>query len=127
MYYIIKLNGLYDILCALAILDITPFILRTPLDVLIIPILRKLHTSMFLSIYYSESIVHRFFAYWIFTYGVIRLYSSDSTLIAYTYYIEAFAIANECFVKKTMHINKSVFVIFSSILLGFLCETCYKE
>jgi hypothetical protein len=67
----------------------------------------------------------RFLAYWIFTYGIIRLYSSENIVIAYSYYIEAMAIANESLVKKTMHMDKAYFVICASILLGYMSEV-YK-
>lgn len=108
--YIIKLNGLYDILCAMTILDLIN-----------IPTLKNLHLSMFL-VNCTESQVVRLLSYWIFTYGMIRLHSSESRVIYYSYYIEAAAIANEALVKKTMYVEKAWFVICSSILLGYMTE-----
>ena len=69
---IIKLNGIYDILCTISILKIIE-----------IPILDKLHLSM---IYPKSNINERLFAFWIFTYGIIRL-SNNYDLIAYSYVI----------------------------------------
>ncbi len=108
--YVIRLNGIYDILCSLAILHI-----------LYIPGLRELHLGMLIKREQYSS-YEPYFAYWIFTYGIIRLFSTDSQLIAYSYYIEAAVIAFECFVKKTMVVDKSVFVISTSILLGYVCQ-----
>jgi hypothetical protein len=110
LMYAIKLNGLYDILCAMSILD-----------VINIPTLKNIHLSMFL-VNCSESRLDHMLAYWIFTYGIIRLYSSESRVISYSYYIEAAFIANESLVKKTMHMDKAYFVICSSILLGYSIE-----
>jgi len=111
LYYIYKLNGLYDILSAISILGIN------------IPIVKKnLHLSMFLNDREPDEMSQRFLAYWIFTYGIIRLYSSENIVIAYSYYIETAFIANESFIKKTMHMDKSYFVICASILLGFIAE-----
>jgi len=113
LLYIAKLNGIYDILCAMAILDI--------LDV---PVLQTLHLSMFLLP--IDELCKRMMAYWIFTYGIIRLCSSDPRVISYSYYIEAAFIAYESLVKKTMHVDKASFVICSSILLGYMAETNNK-
>ena len=132
---LVKLNGIYDILCSLAILDIIPYLVspqnpRRSIGSLLITRLSQLHTSMFFQIPSKvpcscilpdhEHALQRFFAYWIFTYGIIRLCSNDSRLIAYSYYVEALVITNECFIQKTMHVNKSVFVIVISILLGYI-------
>ena len=131
--YIIKLNGLYHILCAISILDWDK-------DVGIdIPVLKTLHLSMFLNHFVNDSIADtdiastekknalfkRVLAYWIFTYGAIRLFSSENCVIAYSYYIEAAVVANELLVKQTMHINRAYFVICSSILLGYVAEVHY--
>jgi len=109
--------------------DISPHNPRRSIGSFLIPVLSQLHTSMFSLppvlvprsgvLIYPDPTLRHFFAYWIFTYGIIRLCSTDSTLVAYSYYIEAIAIANECFIQKTMRVDKSVFVIFSSILLGY--------
>jgi hypothetical protein len=69
-------------------------------------------------------IMQRFMAYWIFTYGVLRIYSgynNNYELAAISYFIEAAIISNECFIYKSMVLDRSVFVIISSIGLGGLC------
>ena len=110
LHYIIKANGIYDILCALSILKIIS-----------IPYLKDLHLSMIKD--YSRDnnneLFERFLAYWIFTYGVIRL-SHTYTLISYTYFIEAIVFWNE-YRKNTVHSNKVQFVIITSLILGYLC------
>ena len=83
--------------------------------------------------------MERFLAYWLFTYGLIRIFG-DRRLIAYSYFTEATFFANEWrmqyeyksstpsasltvfFTNYSMDISsfKSVFVIVSSILLGGL-------
>ena len=110
---IILLNGIYDILCAISILQIVN-----------IPIINNLHLSMLNLSQDNNPIMQRFMAYWIFTYGVLRIYSGYSNnyeLAAISYFIEAAIISNEFFIYKSMVINSSVFVIISSIVLGGLC------
>jgi hypothetical protein len=133
--YIIKLNGLYDILCAISILDLDRDI---GID---LAMLKNLHLSMFLNRFVNGSIadndvdisknalLKRVLAYWIFTYGAIRLFSSENYVIAYSYYIEVAVVANELLLKKTMHLHPAYFVICSSIFLGYVAETkkYYKQ
>jgi hypothetical protein len=101
------INGIYDILCALSILKIID-----------IPILNNLHLSMIENNIKNNPIFERFFAYWIFTYGVMRI-SNNTIIIAYSYFIEAIFIFHE-YLNKSVHPNKSLFVIISSLLLGFI-------
>jgi hypothetical protein len=116
--YLVKLNGVYDILCAIAILDIWRF------SGTAISVLQNLHLSMFLLPVNDRpnELCKRMIAYWIFTYGIIRVFSSEPRVIAYSYYVEAMFIANESLVKKTMHTDKAYFVIWCSILLGYIAE-----
>ena len=95
---------------------------------------KTLHLQMFLDRFVNGSIadndidtsknalLKRVLAYWIFTYGAIRLFSSENHVIAYSYYIEAAVVANELFVKQTMDTNKAYFVICSSIFLGYVVD-----
>lgn len=103
IYYIIKLNAIYDILCALCILDI--------LD---IPVLNTIHLSML--IHKGSDISERFFAYWIFTYGCMRL-SNDRFTIKMSYGIEALCIANE---YSSLEKEKAIFVILCSLIFAGL-------
>lgn len=117
--YIIKINGIYDILCALCILRI-----------IYIPYLDNLHLSMMkdysplpTSQFHTQSsrLFERFFSYWIFTYGVVRL-SNNYQFVSYSYYIEAVFFTNE-YIYNTTHSDKVFFVIGSSFLLGYLVHT----
>jgi hypothetical protein len=103
---IINLNGIYDILCALSILKIIN-----------IPILNNLHLSM-IKTSDRKLINERFFAYWIFTYGIIRT-SNCNYLITCSYYIEFIFITNEIF-QDTVKLDWGIFVAFTSLLLGHL-------
>jgi len=125
---VFMINGVYDILCAISILGIVPF-----------PILDELHLSVLKKNKKEDPLMERFLAYWLFTYGLIRIFG-DRRLIAYSYFTEATFFANEWrmqyeyksstpsasltvfFTNYSMDISsfKSVFVIVSSILLGGL-------
>ena len=108
---IVKINGIYDILCALSILKMVN-----------IPILQNIHLQMFHSNINNNE---RFLAYWIFTYGVIRL--KYNFFVPYSYYIEALFVANECLVHKTIVFEKGIFVIVSSGILGYLTQIDLKN
>ena len=116
--YIIKINGIYDILCALCILRI-----------IYIPYLNNLHLSMMKDYSppttsqvhtHSPELFERFFSYWIFTYGVVRL-SNNYKTVSYSYYIEAVFFMNEC-MYNSVHVPQAFFVIGSSVLLGYLAQ-----
>ena len=98
------INGLYDILCAACILKIVE-----------IPVLEDLHLSM---VKEKNPTADRFLAYWIFTYGVIRI-SGDNTLISCSYFIEAAFYFNEL-VQDNVYKEKTGFVIGSCLFLGGL-------
>ena len=102
---IVKINGIYDILCALTILRIIH-----------IPILDRLHISMITN--ETTPIFIRFFAYWIFTYGMIRVICNNH-LVTYSYYIEAACFMNEYY-NDSVNKEKTAFVIVSSLLLGLV-------
>ena len=106
--FIIKANGIYDILCALCILKIIN-----------IPILNNLHLSVIKNYSSNNDLFERFYAYWIFTYGIIRL-SNNNIWISYSYFIEAIFFTNEYFFD-TVYKDKAMFIIISSIILGFAC------
>ena len=110
LYYIVKFNGIYDIMCAQSILNFIH-----------IPQLHHLHLSMIKNHNYQNRLFERFFAYWIFTYGVIRL-SNNYTLISYSYYLEAMFFLNEYLINSAYR-DSSFFVITISLFLGFLCHS----
>ena len=95
-------NGIYDILCAACILHIIE-----------IP---SIHLSMIKT--ETNPITERYLAYWIFTYGVIRM-SGNNQLISCSYFIEALFFFNE-YRNDAVYTDKAWFVIISSIGLGVL-------
>lgn len=101
---IIFLNGVYDIICSASLLNI------------IHPFFTQFHLNMF---YFNlDPLEIRLLAYWIATYGSIRIIGSYK-LICISYCIEALFIINETFIEKTIYLDKGIFVIFFSFLLAF--------
>ena len=108
---IILLNGIYDILCAFSILR-----------VIYVPFLDKIHISMFNE---YDSNLQRILAYWIFTYGMIRLihYNDFSNgLVSASYCVEAACIFNEGIIYDKIIRPKCIFVTGSCIILSMLCN-----
>lgn len=110
--WFIFFNGIYDILCAISILLCT----NTPLS--------KIHLSIFKeNIHYQ--INNRLLAYWIITYGCIRLFilqqnKTINILIAITYFIEAFVYIYECKLHNTTIKYNVSLVSISSLIIGLL-------
>lgn len=105
---IVLFNGIYDIICAISMLNILP-----------IPFFDKLHISMFKE---HNQKLQRMFAYWILTYGIIRviLYNNWSNgLVSITYFLEALCIYNEYMCNQLVY-DKSMFVIIMSIFFGIM-------
>ena len=95
------LNGIYDICCSLAIINNYSF-------------LSKIHVLMFNSL-----INQRILAYWIFTYGIVRLYCglyNLAILSIITYLLEAFFFEYEYYVSKKLDRNKLNYVTFLCFL-----------
>lgn len=85
MTTIVRLNGLYDILCGSCLLKFIS-----------IPVLNKLHSEMFHPELISNDFACRLLGYWIITYGSIRLcHNRNSPLVSLSYYIEAIVLLNE--------------------------------
>jgi hypothetical protein len=105
LHSFIFLNGIYDVLCAACILHIVE-----------IPVLSELHLSMVRCD--ENNSCERYLAYWIFTYGIIRM-STHHQLISFSYWIEAISIMNE-YRNDAVNTDRALFVIFSSIGLGIL-------
>jgi hypothetical protein len=105
---IVLFNGIYDIICAISMLNIIP-----------IPVFDKLHISMFKE---HDQKLQRMFAYWILTYGIIRviLYNNWSNgLVSITYFLEALCIYNEYMCNELVY-DKSMFVIIMSVFFGIM-------
>lgn len=106
IYYIIKINGIYDIICALSILELLPNNITS-----------YLHTGMFNKTLHN--FIHkRTLAFFILTYGVIRIHN-HKYLTTYSYIIEALYYMNEL-TYNTIFIDKGLFVISTSLLLAIL-------
>lgn len=104
--FIIKINGIYDILCCLSILKFIN-----------IPILNNLHLSVIKNYSGDNELFERFYAYWIFTYGIIRL-SNNNELISYSYFIEAIFFTNE-YIIGTVYEDKVIFIVILTLILGY--------
>lgn len=123
MHYFVRLiligNGLYDLLCACSILFL--------LDVPVVGFLSTLHTTMFSNT--KNPIAFRILAYWLATYGIVRLaagYDKDTSLTrvaAMTYFIEAICWEYECMVGKSMMQIETSFVSVTSVILGVVVLT----
>ena len=120
LFFLIQINGIYDILSSLCILNIID-----------IPVLNKLHLNLFIvhniknirknninrKTNYYYLLFRRFLAYWIFIYGIIRI--CNNHLVPYSYYIESIVFLIE-FKKGSVHQMKSLFVILSCLIIGII-------
>lgn len=119
---ILIVNGAYDITCAFSILSASqaPFI----------RFLGTLHIQMFAKPQDMHNpIIHNLLAYWLLTYGTLRLIASSSaehtldSVAALTYFIESFAFQFESCVGRTLIQSKANFVSVSSTAIGILILT----
>ena len=110
--YVLVINGIYDLTCAVSILWFSS-----------IPGFRelsRLHSGM---LYQSTPLVRRMIAYGLMIHGVVRflagIYLSQGLLLAAaaSYFIEAFCVEAE---RKLMIPYKATFVSVSSVLLGIM-------
>ena len=108
---IIILNGIYDLACGISLLHN----FNLPIS--------RIHTSMFNIPIVGQD--KRFLAYWIITYGTMRVSGHLPTIIA-SYLIEAAFIANECS-HKTIHYSKATFVVGACILLALQSNKLMNE
>jgi len=114
--YFIIINGLYDILSALTILNF-----------LKIPYIKTLRLSLITKNTEPESILERFIGYSILANGLIRIMNGmtlneqpSQVIVAGTYFLEAFIMANEYYYYKSVDFQKSMFLICFSLYLGYL-------
>lgn len=110
-HYIVCANGIYDIICAYCIL----FEPNT--------YFAKIHMSIFTDASVSSPITSRLLAYWLYTYGFIRIgimYPDTRLIVASTYFIEAGAYANESLVYDSTYTYKSAWVAITSVILGYM-------
>ena len=110
MSVLVKLNGAYDIACALSILRYVP-----------LPIFSTIHVAMFRDYHRgSNDRFERFLGYWIFTYGLIRLFGIEPRIIALSYFIEAAVIMNEMLRHNTVIQKRGLFVVVSCAYSGYM-------
>jgi hypothetical protein len=114
-YYVVFLNGVYDILCAISMLFLP--------KVWIFSVFSRLHPSMFTTP--IDPITQRILSYWVMTYGAIRISAimrNDvvDSLVSMTYLFEATVFAFEYIVHGTTHLYKTIWVIISCILLTLI-------
>jgi hypothetical protein len=67
----------------------------------------------------NNPIFERYYAYWILTYGSMRLTTADTMFIRISYFIEAGCMTNELFTND-IDPEKALFVIILSLGFGFL-------
>ena len=106
IFFIIILNGIYDILCATSILKITHL---PPLDTLHLSMFHKKPNIFFLVLY-------------LFINGMIRIlgiYLKQYFIVSLTYFIEAGYILYETIQKNTVQ-YKAYFVVITSLILGII-------
>lgn len=114
--YVVFMNGVYDILCAFGIL-FQP-------NILVFSKFAKLHPTMFSDeAYQKHPILRRILAYWILTYGLIRIAIirhdiAIDVLVATTYLLEASAFAFEDIAHSTTQRYKVAWVSLTS---AFMC------
>lgn len=110
--FFVFLNSIYDIFCAIAILLFSNTLIG------------KIHLFIFnKNIHYQVN--NRLLAYWILTYGCIRLFilqenNTTNILIAITYFIEAFAYIYEYRYFNTTMKYKVAFISVTSFIIGLL-------
>jgi len=116
---ILFLNGVYDLMCMAGILWLS----KVP----IFDGLSQLHPTMFSSKDHSEHpVIKRLLAYWIMTYGTVRLIAGIYTeegldyVAAASYFIEALCFEIELLKGKTLLTEKVRFVSIFSAALGVL-------
>lgn len=79
---------------------------------------------------YDNEVVRRLLAYWLATYGVVRMSAGlyDNRIMtmcaAATYLIEGSACMHEAFIGS-MIIQKAFFVSFSSFVIAWCLVVCY--
>jgi len=104
------INGMYDLMCAFSILYFNKGFFA------------EIHTNMY-KIDSISLLSKRFLAYWIFTNGMVRLFSGIFPFLyiasAITYFIEVFVFVNE-FIMDKMKLRNVLFVTVTSFIIGTL-------
>ena len=108
---IIRLNGLYDLLCGACLLNIIQ-----------IPMLNRLYADMFHPALETNDFASRLLGYWIITYGTIRLcHDTHSPLVSLSYYLEAICLWHE------MEYHQQYSRLFFTSILSAYCGYIYTH
>ncbi len=108
---ILLLNGIYDIVCAYSILYVKNkhFFFA------------NIHKDMYVN---AADFKERYFSYWIFLNGVVRMISSIDprlySIASVTYFVESLVFTRE-YTMVRMKLPRVLFVVVSSFILGVLC------
>lgn len=108
---IIKINGIYDILCSMSILKILPNSLLTNIHKNIFKYDKQENTKD------SYKLFERILAFFILLYGLIRIFGNKLS-ISITYILEALYFYNEMEINNSVYTDKASFVIISSTILS---------
>lgn len=103
--YFVLLNGVYDIACAFATLAAPESSVA------------ELHLAMFRP---NTDETNRLMAYWLLTYGTIRLFAAFTWVPAITYAVEALCYAGEAAYGREDKYNRAAFVALFSVVVLIL-------
>jgi len=113
---VVMVHGMYDVFSALTILNYVS-----------LPNIKNLRLSLVTNVIEKDSLLERFVAYSILANGIIRIVNgrtlheqSSQFIVAGTYFLEAFIVANEYYYYKSVDFQKSMFLICFSLYLGYL-------
>ena len=114
---IVRLNGLYDLLCGACLLNFVQ-----------IPVLNRLHTDMFhITLATKDELSSRLLGYWIIMYGTIRLCHDTQTtlLVSLSYYLEAICLWKE--MKYHPQYSRLLFTSILSAYCGYIVSLNYPN
>jgi len=100
---LVFINGIYDIICGLSLILNE----KNPI---------KLHLNIF-NDKFKNPLQKRLLGYWIFTYGIMRLFTNYEFTIIMSYLIEIFMFYLEGYIYKTCDKLSVNFIIFTSLLI----------
>ena len=113
---VVMVHGMYDVFSALTILNYVS-----------LPNIKNLRLSLVTNVIEKDSILERFVAYSILANGIIRIVNgrtlheqSSQFIVAGTYFLEAFIVANEYYYYKSVDFQKGMFILAFSLYLGYL-------
>ena len=113
---VVMVHGMYDVFSALTILNYVT-----------LPNIKNLRLSLVTNVIEKDSILERFVAYTILANGIKRIVNgrtlheqSSQVIVAGTYFLEAFIVANEYYYYKSVDFQKGMFILAFSLYLGYL-------